>query len=478
MSEQRRSSWSDDGSSAQDSIGRREAEPLVDVTGEIVRDGSIDPSTGRPWDRRSTDRTLPRWALPAIITFWFGFLLTFAARHVFDRLSGLLVLILVSIFLTLAIEPGVNRLTARGWRRGTGTSLILFGVLGVFLLFVVAIGTLVGTQIAELLEESDRYITDTVDWINSTFGTQIEAEEVIADFNDPDGRVQQFIASQGDEAVRLSVTAIGVIFQGLSVLLFTYYLVADGPRLRRVVCSRLRPVRQEQVLMAWEIAIEKTGGYLYSRALLALLSAVSHWVVFQSLGTPAPIALALWVGFVSQFLPVVGTYLAGILPILVTLLDSPLDAGIILGFIVVYQQIENYLFAPRITARTMELHPAVAFGAALGGASLLGAIGAVLALPAAAMAQALSSNWGSRYEVVENHLTALDPEKRSRLAAAAAARAEARAEAAAAAEAIIAEDPVSDAASDPASDSASDLASDSRDDSPSGGDVAGHEQRS
>ena len=64
---------------------------------------------------------------------------------------------------------------------------------------------------------------------------------------------------------------------------------------------------------------------------------------------------------------------------------------IVIGFIVVYQQIENYFFAPRITARTMELHPAVAFGAALAGASLLGFVGAILALPGAAMLQAISS---------------------------------------------------------------------------------------
>ena len=167
------------------------------------------------------------------------------------------------------------------------------------------------------------------------------------------------------------------------------------------------------MLNAWELAITKTGGYLYSRALLALLSAFFHWVVFQSIGTQAPIALALWVGLVSQFLPVVGTYLAGILPVLVTFLDSPLKAVIVIGFIVIYQQIENYFFAPRITARTMELHPAVAFGAALGGASLLGAIGAILALPAAAMAQALASEWGDRYDVIDSHLTVIQPPRRS-----------------------------------------------------------------
>lgn len=380
-----------------------------DATGPIPRRDNwgrrVDPGTGRPFDRRQTDRMLPRWAIPAIGVFWLGYLLSMVSRHVFQRLSGLLLLLLISVFLTFAIEPGVDRLARRGWRRGTATLTILLGVLATFLVFVGAIGTLVGSQVADLLSESETYIRDSVDWINSTFGSQVDPQSVVDEFNDPDGRVQEFIQSQGDEAVRVSVTAIGVIFQGLSVLLFTFYLVADGPRLRRAICSRLRPSRQEVVLRTWDIAITKTGGYLYSRALLALLSALSHWVLFQMLGTPAPIALALWVGLFSQFLPVVGTYIAGVLPVLVTLVDSPVDATIVLIFIIVYQQVENFLLTPRITSRTMELHPALAFGAAIGGASLLGAIGAILALPAVAMAQALVTGWGQRYDVVDNRLT-------------------------------------------------------------------------
>lgn len=364
-------------------------------------------ASGRPLERPPAERRLPRWVLPAILVFWIGYLMTNVTRHVFHRLSGLVVLLLVSIFLSLAIEPGVNRLARRGWRRGTGTITILLGVLFAFLIFVGAVGTLIGTQIAELLSQSDVYITDTVSFLNDNFGTNFDARSVIADFKDPNGRVQEFIRSQSDQAVRLSLTVVNVIFQGLSVLLFTFYLVADGPKLRRSICSRLPPARQATVLQGWELAINKTGGYLYSRALLALLSAFFHWIAFQSLGTPAPVALAMWVGFVSQFLPVVGTYLAGILPVLLTLLDSPLDALIVVGFIVLYQQIENYVFMPRITARTMELHPALAFGAALGGASLLGFVGALLALPAAAMVQALASEWGNRYEVVDSALVTL-----------------------------------------------------------------------
>jgi len=363
---------------------------------------------------------IPRWVLRAIVLFWLAFLASVASRKVLSSLSGLLVLLLVSLFLSLAIEPGVNRLASRGWRRGTATGVILLGVLLAFLVFLSAIGTLVGSQIADLLGNSEEYVRRTVSFLNDTFNTSIDAEEVIAEINDPNGPVQEFIADQGDDAVRLSLAALGVLLQALSVLLFTFYLVADGPRLRRSICSRLPPERQYRVLAAWELAIDKTGGYLYSRALLAGLSAVFHWIVFQAVGTQAPVALALWVGLISQFLPVVGTYLAGILPVLVTIIDSPLDALVVVIAILVYQQIENYLLAPRVTARTMQLHPALAFGSALAGAAVLGAVGAVLALPAAAMVQALVSGSGRRFDVVESHLTAVVPAaevKRRRLAA-------------------------------------------------------------
>jgi predicted PurR-regulated permease PerM len=352
----------------------------------------------------SPDR-LPSWVLRGIILFWLAFLATIAARYLFRSVSGLLILLLVSLFLSLAIEPGVNRLSARGWRRGSATAVILLGVLLAFLVFLTAIGTLVGTQIADLLGNSEKYVTRTVSWINDTFDQNVDPEDVIAEINNPEGRIQRFIESQRDRALRLSVTALGVLLQALSVSLFTFYLVADGPRLRRAICSRLPQERQLRVLAGWELAIDKTGGYLYSRALLAGLSTLFHWVVFQSVGTPAPVALALWVGLISQFLPVVGTYLAGILPVLLMLLESPVKAIVVAVAILVYQQVENYVFAPRITARTMELHPAFAFGSALAGGAVLGPVGAVLALPAAAMAQAILSNVGRRYEVVDSHLT-------------------------------------------------------------------------
>ena len=362
-----------------------------------------------PMTDSSLPLKMPSWVWKGILIFWLGFVATVFGRFLLSRLTGLLTLLLVSLFLALAIEPGVNRLAARGWRRGRATMLILLGVMVATLIFVVAIGTLVGTQIADLLENSSSTVTKTVDGINDLFGTHIDATEVIDNIQDDDGPVQRFIDSQQDKVFDLSVAALGILLQVFSVLLFTFYLVADGPRMRRSICSRLPAVRQERVLHTWELAITKTGGYLYSRALLAGLSALFHWILFQSIGLQAAVAMALWVGLISQFLPVVGTYIAGALPVLLAVIDSPIKAVVIMVFVVLYQQVENYLFAPRITARTMELHPAIAFGAALGGAALLGGVGAILALPAAAMGQALISDWGTRHEVIDNPLTRIAP---------------------------------------------------------------------
>ena len=351
------------------------------------------------------DERMPRWVWRAVVLFWIGYLVTLAGRHVFSRLHTLFVLLLVALFLSLAIEPGVDRLARRGWRRGRATAVILLAFFAATAVFVGAIGTLVATQTADLLQNSERYVNRTVDFLNDTFNANIDPAEVNEAIQDPNGPVQQFIKSQQDEALQLSVAALGGLLQAFSVLLFTFYLVADGPRLRRAICSRLPPDRQRRVLDTWDLAITKTGGYLFSRALLALLSAFFHWIAFQALGTPAPVALALWVGIVSQFLPVVGTYLAGILPALLTFIDSPFRALLVVVVVVVYQQMENYLFAPRITARTMELHPAVAFGSAIAGAAVLGPVGAVLALPAAAMGSALASAGGMRHDVITDRLT-------------------------------------------------------------------------
>jgi predicted PurR-regulated permease PerM len=365
--------------------------------------GPASPGTEPP--QRDPD-AMPRWVPRAILLFFVGAAGFYIARWLFAELQSLLMMLLISLFLSFAIEPAVNWLAGRGWRRGSATWLVIGGLIAVTALFVASIGTVMVRQLANFLENAPEYLEQIEDWINRRFDADVSTEELVERLTDAEGPLQDWATGAASNLLAYATTIVGGIFQFFTVLLFTWYLVADGPRLRRSLLSTQPPHRQHHVLRTWELAIEKTGGYIYSRSLLAGISALTTWAALALLDVPYPVPLALWVGVMSQFVPVVGTYLAGGMPVLVALLDDPAKAVAVLVFIIVYQQIENYFLAPRITARTMELHPAVAFGTVIGGAALVGPIGAVLALPAAAVIQAFFSAVIDRHDVVDSALTA------------------------------------------------------------------------
>ena len=375
---------------------------------------SASPSTTSE-GTEGTDDTgrarMPSWVPKAIILFWLGFIAVDLVEGVVHALKSLLIVLAVSLFLSFAIEPAVNSLARRGWRRGTATGLVFLIIASLSGAFVFAIGSLVVTQVRHFVDEAPDYVQDVEDWVNDTFNTDVDFNDLSDEFKDPNGAARKFVNDLAGNALKAGLTAVTVVFQIFTIALFTFYLVADGPRLRRTICSVLPPKHQQHVLNTWELAIDKTGGYLYSRLILAGLSTGFHWIVLQIVGVPYPLALALWVGVVSQFIPVIGTYIAGALAVGVAFLNDPVDGIIVLGFVIVYQQIENYIFAPRVTAQTLALHPAVAFGTVIAGAALIGPVGALLALPAAAVIQAIISTVGERHEVVETELTA-EPARR------------------------------------------------------------------
>ncbi|MCB1014275.1 MAG: AI-2E family transporter [Acidimicrobiales bacterium] len=374
-----------------------------DVAGEAA--GGPTPAPIPERDR------MPRWVPRAIALFFLGFVALATSAWLISKLRDLLIMLLVALFLSFALEPAVNWLQARGWRRGTGTAAVFALLFLATALFVYAIGSLFVDQVQNLVDQAPDYVTDIEVWVNDTFDADIDTNDLADQLQT--GSVNDFATGLAGNVLSVGAQAVSVLFRGLTILLFTFYLVADGPRLRRAICSVMRPDRQREVLRVWEIAIDKTGGYIYSRGLLAFVSALFHYVAFLIIGVPFPLPLAIWVGVLSQFVPVVGTYLAGALPILIALIDKPIEALWVLAAIAVYQQIENYLLAPPITAHTMDIHPAVAFGAVIAGASMLGPVGALLALPAGATLQAFVSTYVNRHDVVETHLTRSPRERRS-----------------------------------------------------------------
>jgi len=355
-------------------------------------------------DAPSRDR-LPGWVPRAILLYFVGLAVFGVLTWLIGRLQTLLLDLIVSLFLSFALEPVVNRLQRRGWRRGWATGVAFLGMLVFTAVFLFAIGAVVFDQVNQFIDEAPDLAQDAADFVNERFDANVSVEELQEELTREDGPVQGFATQLAGNALAVGASALGILFRMLAIGLFTFYLVADGPKFRRTVCSFLPQRRQRRVLETWEIAIDKTGGYLYSRALLAVISALFHWAFFQAIGIPYAAALGLFVGLISQFVPTIGTYIAGAVPVLVALAHDPIDGIWVLGFVVAYQQVENYLFAPRITARTMALHPAVAFATVIAGAALFGAVGALLALPFAAVLQAVGSTYVARHEVIETDMT-------------------------------------------------------------------------
>lgn len=319
----------------------------------------------------------------------------------FHQLISLLVNILIAFFLALAVEPVVSRMAARGMRRGLATFLVVLGVFIAGAGFVVLLGSILAGQIIDIIEDFPQYLDSVIKWINDTLHTKLSRVEIQDSLLRSDW-LRNYVENSAGGVLDVSATVLGGLFKLLMIGLFSFYFAADGPRLRRAVCSVLPPAKQTEVLRAWEIAVNKTGGYLYSRGLMALISGVAHYVLLEILGVPYAPALAVWVGIVSQFIPTIGTYLAGALPMLIAFTVDPLYALYILAFVVIYQQFENYVLQPKLTSKTVDIHPAVAFGSVVAGTALLGAVGALIAIPAVATLQAFLGAYVKRYTVTDD----------------------------------------------------------------------------
>ncbi|MFE6922219.1 AI-2E family transporter [Nocardia sp. NPDC057663] len=356
-----------------------------------------------PEKPQASARTLmPPW-LPramALALVFFGLFLL--ADWAFHRLLGLLIILLVAFFVSLAMEPAVAVLVRRGVPRGLATGLVFIGTFACVLAFLAALVTLLVETTTNLAHETPRLLDEGIGWANRVFGQHFTMHDLSQRLLRESDLIEGYARTAADNVWGVSTTVLGGLAQVLTIALFSVYLTAGGPKVRRTVCSMLPPAHQQTFLHAWDLAIDKTGGYLYSRLLLAIVSAIAHGAFLAILGLPNPIALGVWFGVISAFIPTVGTYIAAILPVFVALSVDPLDAVWVIAFAVVYQWVQDYLLQPRITARTVDVNAAIALLAVLAGGALLGAVGALLAIPATATVQAFLSEYVKHYAVTED----------------------------------------------------------------------------
>ncbi|UJP39257.1 AI-2E family transporter [Cellulomonas palmilytica] len=358
------------------------------------------PKPRTAFDARRPPAWLPRALLMCVLA-------VFAAVLVWRSL-GLLTNVITIIawawFIALAMEPPIRWLVRRGIRRTRATGLVMLTA-GVLITVVIALfGSLFVQQVVDFVKHLPEYYENLAEWLDDRFGAQIPtADEAL----DTIGNHWQDLAPG---LIGAGASLLGGIFNASSILLVTYYMASAGPRFRAAVLAYLEPGRQREVLRVWEVSQEKVADFINSRVVLAALSTVFTWVFFVVIQLPYALPLAAFTGVVSQFVPTIGTYIGGALPVAVALTVSPLKALLVLAWIIAYQQLENYVFSPKISARALQLNPAVSFLGVIGFGAVFGAMGAFLALPVMATIQAVASTYVRRHEIVDDPLLHEDAE--------------------------------------------------------------------
>jgi len=321
-------------------------------------------------------------------------------RFVVTDGGSVLFTVLMSWFAALAMTPLVNRLS-RHMRRGAATGLVMVGFAAFAVLFFLAFGALFVQQLVELVERLPTYVDQALVWVNETFAMSLTTDSVLESVNLSPNTLAAAAGAIGISLLGFLGSAVGTVFSMFTFAMFIFYLSAELPQLERWVAGLFPARSQMLVARVWSLTLEKTGGYVGARVVLAGINAGTTAVVFVIIGMPYWLPLSLWTGIVAQFVPTIGTYISIALPVIIGLLSPDPVVGVIaLVWAILYQQVENLFIEPRISAKAVEVNPAVSFGAVLLGAALFGVAGAFLAVPVIAMLLALLNIYGHRYELL------------------------------------------------------------------------------
>lgn len=362
------------------------SESAQDVSGEatLVRDEAHDehghheghdPHFGRPGRPIRRDSPFMLGFLGALGVFlaWFLTQAIVAAR-------GVIILIVVSLFLAIGLNPVVEKLMQRGLRRGAAIGIVFSLVIAAFVGFGFAVVPPVVEQSNAFVQELPSYLDDlrkngTVRRFDQDYGV-IE-------------RAQEYVTS-GDMGQRAFGGLVGVgrivlnaVFGVFSVLIMTLYFLAALPSMKRQAYRLVPASRRERVTLLTDEILTRIGGFVSGAFTVAFIAALTSYAFLLAVGLPYALALAVFVGLLD-LIPLVGATIAAIVVSLLGFTES-LSVGLIcVAFYVGYQQFENYVVYPRVMRRAVDVPAPLTVVAALLGGALLGIVGALIAIPVAA----------------------------------------------------------------------------------------------
>jgi predicted PurR-regulated permease PerM len=296
-------------------------------------------------------------------------------------ISSILVLLVMSMFLAIGLNPVVELFMRRGMKRGVSVLLVLVVVISVLALFVVAVAPVISEQIALITKNAPGWLDDLQ--ANSQVQRLDDKYDVIA-------RIRDYVQEGGfgervfGGALGVGLKVLSAVANSLIVLVLMIYFLASLPSIKHAAYSLAPASKRPRVSELGDQIIRSTGAYVAGAFVVATCAGLSTLVFsfIVGLGDYA-FALAFVVGLFS-LIPVVGAFVSGVIMTLLGLTISPTVALVALIYYIAYQQLESYLIYPRIMQKSVDIPGSVTVVAALVGGSLLGIIGALLAVPVAA----------------------------------------------------------------------------------------------
>ena len=303
---------------------------------------------------------------------------------IFLRVKSLIFDLFVAIVLAALAEPVVYRLTKKISRQSAAlvaVSLILL-VIGATLFSIIPIMV---QEIYFLSSQMPTYFDNFINYLNvEGFAVSSQSLDLESQFN---SLIKDYGSTVGSSVVFAGQGLLRTLGHIFIIFFFTYYLISEGDGWRVKLKASLPSNVSSSIDQVWRIGVSKAGGFIVAKVILGVLASIVLSVSFLLIGLPSPIALGVAAGILSQLIPVVGTFLGGLVPFIASI---SLGTNAMIATVVVllaYQIIENYFISPRVTKSTMEIHPAIAVFSTLFGAYTLGGVGAILALPVAATVQ-------------------------------------------------------------------------------------------
>ncbi|HJV04089.1 MAG TPA: AI-2E family transporter [Actinomycetota bacterium] len=288
-----------------------------------------------------------------------------------------LVLILISLVLALGFQPAVEWLERRGLKRGLAIALgFIFGVAVVATFLWLVLPDIV-RQASELARAVPGYVQD----LQRGEGFLSEALR--------QGDIEQRVRELG---TRLPETVLGIlgglasfVLSALTVLILTIYFTVNLPRIRVGVARLLRPGGEREEFEAiLRRSTQQVGGYVLGQMVVVTIAGTTAFIALSIIGVPFAAALAFFVA-ILDLIPTVGAVIAAVLASAVAAFQGIPELIATAAFFLVYQQVENYFIQPRVMGRTINMSAAVVIIAVLIGGTLLGPVGAILAIPMAAI---------------------------------------------------------------------------------------------